>query len=118
MLNGLNILPVYTDYFNLDPATTGLNTASTFIGGTLAPLVGGVITDYYGRRLAIFYSTLITLIGIVLQTAAQNVGMFVVGRILLGFGSGVSGIAAGVYLSETFTAKWRAWGVGTLNNFY
>ena len=30
MLNGLNILPSYTDYFNLDPATTGLNTASVF----------------------------------------------------------------------------------------
>ena len=35
-----------------------------------------------------------------------------------GFGTGVSAIAAGVYLSETFAARWRAWGVGTLNNFY
>jgi MFS family permease len=118
MLNGLNILPSYTDYFQLNAATTGLNTASVFIGGTLAPLVGGMVTDRVGRRLAIFYSTLITLLGILLQTAAQNVGMFVVARILLGFGTGISGIAAGVYLSETFAARWRAWGVGTLNNFY
>lgn len=32
MLNGLNILPSYTDYFDLNAATTGLNTASVFIG--------------------------------------------------------------------------------------
>jgi len=53
-LNGLNILPctlyrfdqlpvlilgtAYMGYFNLNPATTGLNTASIFIGGIIANL--------------------------------------------------------------------------------
>jgi len=53
-----------------------------------------------------------------LQTAAQNVAMFVIARIILGFGTAVSGIAAGVYLSETFSSRYRAWGVGLLNDFY
>ena len=44
--------------------------------------------------------------------------MFVVARIILGFGNIISGIAAGVYLSETFASRWRAWGVGLLNDFY
>ena len=35
--------------------------------------------------------------------------MFVVARIVLGFGSAVSGIAAGVYLSETFSSRYRVW---------
>ena len=118
MLNGLNILPSYTDYFKLTPATTGLNTASVFIGGVLGPLVSGVAADRLGRRPAIFWGCIITLIGILIQTAAQNTAMFVVGRILLGFGSQVSGIAAGVYLSETFASRYRAWGVGLLNDFY
>ncbi len=118
MLNGLNILPSYTDYFNLNNATTGLNTASVFIGGILAPVVSGIICDRLGRRPAIFWGSVITLIGVLLQTAAQNVGMFVVARIILGFGTGLSGIAAGVYLSETFPSRWRAWGVGLLNDFY
>ena len=30
----------------------------------------------------------------------------------------MSGIAAGVYLSETFASRYRAWGVGLLNDFY
>ncbi|KAI8627116.1 putative hexose carrier protein [Xylariaceae sp. FL1651] len=118
MLNGLNILPSYTDYFQLTPATTGLNTASVFIGGVLGTLIAGIFTDRYGRRPAIFWSSVINLVGVVLQTAAQNIAMFVIARIILGFGVVVSGIASGVYLSETFASRWRAWGVGLLNDFY
>lgn len=118
MLNGLNILPAYTDYFNLNPATIGLNTASAFIGGFIGPFFGGFLADKLGRRPTIFWSNIVTLIGSVLQGAAQNIAMFVIARIILGAGSVVSGIAGGVYLSEAFPSRWRAWGVGTLNNFY
>lgn len=118
MLNGLNILPSYTDYFQLTDATTGLNTGSVFIGGVLGPAFSGVIADRYGRRPAMFWGAIVMLIGVVLQTAAQNIAMFVIARIVLGVGTAVSGIAASVYLSETFPSRWRAWGVGVLNNFY
>jgi MFS family permease len=118
MLNGLNILPSYTDYFTLTPATTGLNTASVFMGGILGPMIAGIVSDRLGRRPAIFWGSLIGLIGVILQSAAQNVAMFVVARIILGFGTGIQGVAAGVYLAETFPSRWRAWGVGLLNDFY
>ena len=118
MMNGLNILPSYTNYFVLSPATTGLNTASIFIGGFFGPLVSGIISDHLGRRPAILWGSVITLIGVLLQTAAQDIAMFVVARVMLGFGAALSGIAGGVYLSETFPSQWRAWGVGMLNNFY
>ncbi|KAK7912025.1 hexose carrier protein [Apiospora marii] len=118
MLNGLNILPSYTDFFKLTPATTGLSTASYFIGSILGPFFAGITADRLGRRPAIFWGTVITIVGVVLQTAAQNIAMFVVARVVLGFGSQISGVAAGVYLSETFPSRWRAWGVGLLNNFY
>ncbi|KAJ5606669.1 Lactose permease [Penicillium lagena] len=110
MLNGLNILPSYNDYFNLNPVTTGLNTASVNIGGALGPLVSGVITDRLGRRPAIFWGSVGTIVGIILQTAAQNIAMFVVARIILGFGSAITGVAGGIYLSEVFPSRWRAWG--------
>ncbi|KAH8820741.1 putative hexose carrier protein [Xylogone sp. PMI_703] len=118
MLNGLNILPGYADYFNLNAATTGLNTASIFIGGFFGPFFSGILSDRLGRRPAVFWGSVITLVGILLQTAAQNIAMFVVARIILGFGSALSGIAGGVYLSETFPSRWRAWGVGLLNDFF
>ncbi|KAJ4346928.1 uncharacterized protein N0V89_010861 [Didymosphaeria variabile] len=87
MLNGLNILPSYTDYFNLNPATTGLNTGSVFIGGFFGPMVSGIMSDRLGRRPTIFWGCLLTIVGIIIQTAAQNIAMFVVARIILGFGS-------------------------------
>lgn len=118
MLNGLNILVPYTSYFNLTPATTGLNTASVFIGSTFGTLVSGVMTDRLGRRPAIFWASVVTLIGIVIQTAAQNIAMFVIGRIILGVGSAISGVSSGVFLNETFPQRWRTWGAGMLNNFY
>lgn len=118
MLNGLNILPSYTDYFNLNNATTGLNTASVFIGGFLGPLVSGVMADKLGRRPAIFWGSALTIVGVILQTAAQNVAMFVVARIILGCGSAISGVAGSVYLAESFPSRYRAWGVGLLNDFY
>ncbi|TQV95137.1 hypothetical protein V2A60_009798 [Cordyceps javanica] len=118
MLNGLNILPSYTDYFKLTPATKGLNTASTFIGGFFGPMVAGVIADRLGRRPAIFWGTIVTLIGIILQGAAQNIAMFVIARIILGAGGQISGIAGVVYLSETFPSRWRTWGLGLLNNCF
>ncbi|KAE8421058.1 general substrate transporter [Aspergillus pseudocaelatus] len=118
LLNALNILPAYNNYFRLSAATTGLNTASIFIGGILGPLFAGTMADRLGRRLAIFWSSLVAIIGVVLQTAAQNIAMFVVGRIIIGLGAASCGIAGGVYLSESFPSRFRAWGVGSLNDFY
>ncbi|CAJ2509069.1 Uu.00g140950.m01.CDS01 [Anthostomella pinea] len=89
MLNGLNILPSYTDYFQLTAATTGLNTASVFLGATIGTLSSGIITDRLGRRPAIFWASVITLLGIVIQTAAQNiaiVGALIAAGITLGTG--------------------------------
>lgn len=118
MMNGLNILPSYTDYFNLNAATTGLNTASVFIGSFFGTLSSGVLADWLGRRPALLWGSLISLVGIVLQTAAQDIAMFVVSRVILGFGLAISGTAGSVYLAETFPSRWRAWGLGLLNDFY
>lgn len=75
MMNGLNILPTYTEYFALTPATVGLNTASVFIGSFFGTMVSGVLTDRLGRRPTTFWGAAVTLVGIVIQTAAQNMAM-------------------------------------------
>jgi MFS family permease len=118
LLNALNILPAYNAYFRLSAATTGLNTASIFIGGILGPMFAGMMADRLGRRPAMFWSSLTAIVGVVMQTAARNIAMFVVGRIIIGLGASASGIAGGVYLSESFPSRFREWGVGSLNDFY
>ncbi|KAK5119773.1 hypothetical protein LTR85_007349 [Meristemomyces frigidus] len=118
MLNGLNILPSYTNYFHLNPATTGLQTSSVFIGGCLAGLCWGKVTDMAGRRVSLFWAAIITIVAVILQTAAQDVAMFVIARILIGFGTVASGCASPPYLAETLPLHWRGWGLGFFNDAY
>ncbi|KAJ7433041.1 MFS sugar transporter-like protein [Mycena galericulata] len=120
MINGLNILPAYVNYFNLNGNTVNLalNTASVWIGGILAGLSYGKVTDIIGRRPSLFWAAVITLIAVILQTAAQNVAMFVAARILIGFGTSASALSGPAYLAETLHFKWRAWGLGIFNDFY
>ncbi|KAJ7195508.1 MFS sugar transporter-like protein, partial [Mycena pura] len=118
MINGLNILPSYSNYFELTTATLALNTASVWVGGILAALSFGKVTDIIGRRPALFWAAVVTLLAVVLQTAAQNIAMFVAARILIGFGTSASALTGPAYLAETLPMKWRAWGLGIFNDFY
>lgn len=116
--NGLNILPSYTEYFRLTPAITGLQTSSIFVGGCLAGLIWGSVTEHFGRRLGLLYATLITMFAVMLQTASQNTAMFVIARMLIGFGTAASGCAGPAFLAETLPLQARGYGIGLLNDCY
>lgn len=118
MMNALNILPSYTDYFQLSTATLSLNTASVWMGATLAGLFFGKITDWLGRKKAMYVAAILTIFAVVLQAAAQNIAMFVVARILIGLGTGMSGLAGPVWLAETLPFKWRATGLAIFYDLF
>lgn len=99
-MNGLLILPSYSNYFHLTTATEGLNNAASWMGSILGSFLMQPIPDYFGRRRAILVASLIAFVGITLQAAAQNVPMFVVARIIVGIGSAVSNGAAPTLLGE------------------
>lgn len=88
------------------------------MGGCIAPFIFSPLTENKGRRIALMLASAITLVGTILQAAAQDEAMFVLARIIMGIGTGGSGITGPVYLSETFPYNWRAWGVGLLNDMY
>lgn len=117
-MNGLNILPSYTDYFHLNTTTFALNTAAVWIGSFLPGFTYQKVPDLIGRKWSLFFASIIIIIGVIIQTAAQNVGMFVVSRIIGGYGSGAAAIAGPVYLAETLPPKWRAMGLGFFYTFY
>ncbi|KAK6610258.1 hexose transporter [Botrytis cinerea] len=117
-MNGLNILPSYTDYFHLNTATLSLNTAALWIGGAIAGLTYGQVTDIIGRRYTLFWAAVGTLLSVILQTAAQNTAMFVIARILVGYGTSASTLTGPTYVAETLPYNWRAWGLGVLNDCY
>ncbi|KAF7299678.1 Hexose transporter protein [Mycena chlorophos] len=118
MINGLNILASYNTYFDLNTVTNALNTASVWIGGIIAGVSFGKVTDLIGRRPSLFYAAVITLVAVVLQTAAQDIGMFVFARILIGFGTTASALTGPAYLAESLPVTWRSWGLGIFNDAY
>ncbi|KAL4937729.1 general substrate transporter [Aspergillus oleicola] len=118
MMNGLNILPSYTEYFKITTITTGLSTSATFIGGVLAGFVFPYVVDRLSRRTAQLLAAIVTLAFIILQTASQNIAMFILSRIGVGFGQGCTMVVGPMYLAETFHEKYRGWGLGLVNDCY
>lgn len=85
---------------NLTTATKSLNSAASFLGWAIVSTFMGPVVDRVGRRTGVFISVVLKIIGVVLMTCAQEVGMFVAGRMILGAGSGTSSIAASTSVSH------------------
>jgi MFS family permease len=122
-MGSLNVMPTYSNYFTLTTATKALNTSISYVGGACFALFAGPLVDWRGRRECILWSAILTLIGGVIQGAAQNIGMFVAGRCIVGAGMAFGQTAAPTLVAETTPVQYRAfalglyyafWGVGTL----
>lgn len=78
-----------------------LLSAGTFFGAlTAAP-----VADFFGRRLGMIASTVVFTVGVILQTAATAIPLFVAGRFFAGFGVGLISAIIPLYQSET-APKW------------
>ncbi|KAH6632907.1 hexose transporter-like protein [Boeremia exigua] len=108
VMNGLLILPSYSEYFRLTTATEGLNNAAMWMGGIFGAFLMQPVPDYLGRRRAIYIASIVSVVGIVLQAAAQNIGMFVTARFIVGVGSTISNGAAPTLLGELLPPRNRA----------
>jgi SP family sugar:H+ symporter-like MFS transporter len=76
--------------------------AGTFFGALSAAPAG----DFLGRRLGLIFSTVVVFfLGVILQTAATRIPMFVAGRFFAGYGVGMISALIPLYQSET-APKW------------
>ncbi|KAI1343267.1 hexose transporter [Xylariaceae sp. FL0016] len=107
VMSGLLILPSYTEYFHLTTATVGLNNAASWMGSILGSFAMQPIPDRFGRKRAILVSSCVTFVGIILQAASQNIAMFVVARVIVGFGSQLSNACAPTLLGELLPSRTR-----------
>lgn len=92
--NGVNMMPQYVDWFQLTTVTKSLSTCSSYIGWFIAALLMGPVVERTGRKGGIFISIILKLIGIALMASSQSVGMFIGGRIILGWAKGTAAIAS------------------------
>ncbi|KIM95323.1 hypothetical protein OIDMADRAFT_106418 [Oidiodendron maius Zn] len=75
--------------------------AGTFFGAlTAAP-----VADAIGRRMGLIASTIVFIFGVILQTAATAIPLFLAGRFFAGFGVGLISAMIPLYQSET-APKW------------
>ncbi|KAI1812611.1 high-affinity glucose transporter RGT2 [Poronia punctata] len=82
-------------------AIVSILSAGTFFGALGSPF----LADYIGRRLALIISTGVFCLGVVLQTAATAIPLFLAGRFFAGFGVGLISALIPLYQSET-APKW------------
>ncbi|PYH43887.1 sugar porter family MFS transporter [Aspergillus saccharolyticus JOP 1030-1] len=78
-----------------------LLSAGTFFGA----LCAAPVADRFGRRLAMILDSLVFCFGVILQTAATRIPLFVAGRFFAGFGVGLLSATVPLYQSET-APKW------------
>ncbi|KFY82133.1 hypothetical protein V500_10802 [Pseudogymnoascus sp. VKM F-4518 (FW-2643)] len=85
MMNGLQTLPQWRGYFgHPNGALLGAMNAVYPVGKVCGLLPVTWISDHYGRKAPILAGFILLLIGTVIQTASQNLAMFIVSRFWIG----------------------------------
>ncbi|CDK29778.1 unnamed protein product [Kuraishia capsulata CBS 1993] len=114
MMNNVNIIDQYIDYFNLNSSMEGLFSASINIGSVVGGFFASQLIEqkWCGRKGGILASALITYLGVALQTAAQNRAMFCCARIIIGIAVTVNAVAAPTYVAEMAHPKDRGFLTG------
>ncbi|KAK0186595.1 general substrate transporter [Armillaria mellea] len=80
--------------------SSGIILGDIFGSAIIAPLSWSV-----GRRVSILLSCWVALIGIIIQTAAVNSTMMIIGRTILGLGNGAISAAVPVFVHESSVGK-------------
>ena len=119
MLNGLQSMSQWQDFFG-SPTGTRLGSLSNGVifGQILAFPIAPWLCDHTGRRFPIFFGSLLLVVGSVLQCAAQNYAMFLVSRMVIGFGGLIAVEASPMLVSELAFPTHRPVLVGYYNNLW
>ncbi|KAL4297928.1 hypothetical protein GQ457_12G003250 [Hibiscus cannabinus] len=95
------------NYCKYDNQGLQLFTSSLYLAGLTATFFASYTTRVLGRRLTMLIGGLFFIVGVVLNGAAQNLAMLIIGRILLGCGVGFANQAVPLFLSEIAPTRIR-----------
>ncbi|TFK51357.1 hypothetical protein OE88DRAFT_1629880 [Heliocybe sulcata] len=105
---GVSAMPNFKKQFGVDQGTTqGFLAAIYVLGNVVGSFVAGPNADRYGRRFGMFTGSIISLIGAILQTAAQREVHIIAGRVILGVGAVLLGPAGQSYVIEMSHPAYR-----------
>ncbi|KAG2171878.1 hypothetical protein INT44_006107 [Umbelopsis vinacea] len=117
MLNGLQIIQSWQEYFNKPTGSIlGVISNGTRFGQVGSLFVSATLIQRFGRRRPIAIGSVILLVGVILQTAAVNTTMFVIGRVFIGFGNGIQATACPILVAELAYPTQRTQITGIMNS--
>lgn len=119
LLNGLQSMDQWQTFFD-HPLGVRLGSLSNGVifGQILAFPITPFIIERTGRRFPIFFGSSLLVIGAILQAAAQNYGMFLAARMIIGFGGLIAVEPSPMLISELAFPTQRAVLCGFYNNLW
>ncbi|PWU67348.1 MFS transporter [Gracilibacillus dipsosauri] len=107
-------LTLWQAYLNIDSVGVGLLSAlsANALGAAIGALLGGYITDKFGRKIVFNYDLLVYMFGILLIMLSFNFPMLLIGTIITGIAVGVAVPVSWTYIAEEAPSKQRAARVG------
>lgn len=101
MLNGLQVFKRWNEAMsNPTGAILGALSNGTTFGAILAYLVASWLSDKIGRKKATIVGSIITFVGAILQANSTNYAFFLITRIILGFGNGITAVSCPLLIAE------------------
>jgi len=93
--------------FHLSIAEQGVVVSMILIGCILGAVVGGHMTDRWGRKKTLIVASMIFIIGAFLLSVCQTYACLILGRLISGVAVGIVSVAAPLYISEISPPRHR-----------
>jgi sugar porter (SP) family MFS transporter len=95
------------ELWQLNALEHGLAISSALIGTVIGALFGGIPSDRLGRKRTLFWIAILYLVSAIGSAIATNWIVFMIFRLVGGFGVGASSVAAPLYITEISPARSR-----------
>ncbi|KFY28774.1 hypothetical protein V491_00295 [Pseudogymnoascus sp. VKM F-3775] len=102
LMSSMNAMPAFHEYFNVGKqgSTVGFLFAIYTVGQIIGSLFAAPAADRLGRRFGMFLGSVFIIIGTIFEATAKDIGQFMGGRFLIGFGVTVGGTSGPIYVVE------------------
>lgn len=93
-----------SQYCKFDSHLLQLFTSSLYLAALVASFFASATTRLFGRKVSMVSGGCVFLVGAILNAAAQNVAMLIIGRLLLGVGIGYANQVGIFLISSKFNS--------------
>ena len=101
----------------LSATELSLLVAAVLGGGSIATLISGVLSDFFGRKKMIVVAAIFVIIGTIILANSYTFSSALTGRLIQGIGIGILTIVIPLYLSETAPSQLRGRSLATFQLF-